>query len=97
MGAEQHWHLVSYDIRDDRRWRRVYKILNGRGERIQYSVFRVRMSRTQLEELRWELGKILTEEDDLMIVRLCQGCAQRVTDSRGEEAWKKAPPRFEIL
>jgi len=55
------------------------------------------MTRTQLEELRWELGKVMAEEDDLMIVRLCPGCAQRVIDSRGEHPWKNTPPTFEIL
>lgn len=97
MADERHWHLVSYDIRDDKRWRRAYKILKGRGERVQYSVFRIRMNRTQLEELRWALRKVMDDEDDLMIVRLCPGCAQRVIDSRGEDEWKKPPPTFEVL
>jgi len=97
VGEERHWHLVCYDIRDDKRWRRAYKILKGRGERVQYSIFRVQMTRTQLEELRWELKKVMAEEDDLMIVRLCPGCAQRVIDTRGEEPWKKPPPTFEVF
>jgi len=97
MAEEQHWHLVIYDIRDDKRWARAYKILKGRGERIQYSVFRVRVTRAQLEELRWKLKQVMADEDDLLIVRLCQGCAQRVVDSRGDEAWRKPMPRFEVF
>lgn len=50
-------YLVTYDIRDPKRWRQVFKIMKGHGEHWQYSVFfctlraidRVRMQ-TQLEE-----------------------------------------------
>lgn len=97
MGAERHWHLVIYDIRNDKRWAKVYKILKGRGDRIQYSVFRVHMTRTQIEELRWELKKVMDEEDDLLLVRLCTSCAQRVVDSRGDEEWKGQPSGFEMI
>lgn len=30
--ADRHWYLVSYDIRDQRRWRKAYKVLCGTGE-----------------------------------------------------------------
>ncbi len=97
MGAEKHWYLVCYDIRDQKRWRQVYKKLKGCGNRLQYSIFRLNISRTQLEALRWEIEDILSDEDDLMIVRLCRKCAQRVHDSRTENDWKKPLPKFEIF
>lgn len=96
MGEENHWHLICYDIRDHKRWYRAYKILKGRGERLQYSIFRVQATRAGIEALRWELSKILKDEDDLMIVRLCAGCAQRVVDSRGADQWKQQPSAFEV-
>ena len=51
-------YLVCYDIRDPKRWRRVFKIMKMHGEHWQFSVFfcvlknidRVRMQ-TQLEEV----------------------------------------------
>ena len=64
---------------------------------MQYSVFRVRMNKIQIEKLRWELENILADEDDLMIIRLCSNCAKRVIDSRGEDKWKKPPPAFEVF
>lgn len=67
------------------------------GEHLQYSIFRVKMNKTQLESLRWQLGKILEDEDDLMIVRLCPSCAQRVVDSRDEKKWKESTKNFEIF
>jgi len=32
-------YLVCYDIRDDKRWRRLYKAMKGYGEWLQLSVF----------------------------------------------------------
>lgn len=97
MSTNKHWHLVCYDIRDPKRWRSTFKILKGVGEHLQYSIFRVKMNKTQLESLRWQLGKILEDEDDLMIVRLCPSCAQRVVDSRDEKKWKESTKNFEIF
>jgi len=97
MGADKHWHLLSYDIRDPKRWAKVYKLLKGRGDHVQYSVFRLHLSGRQLEELRWKLGAVMAEEDDLLIIRLCPGCAKRVIDSRAENAWDESPPAFEVI
>jgi len=97
MGMEKHWHLVCYDIRNPKRWAKVYKKLKGRGEHLQYSIFRVHMNKTQLEALRFDLRKAMDAEDDLMIIQMCDSCAQRVIDSRGEEKWKEPIPTFEIL
>mgnify|MGYP001611669629 CR=1 FL=1 len=97
MGMEKHWHLVCYDVRDPKRWSKVFKKLKGCGERLQLSIFRVSATRTQLEQLRFELKKVMAAEDDLMIIRLCDSCAQRVIDSRGEEKWKEPTPMFEII
>ena len=40
--SQRHWYLFSYDIRDPKRWRRVHKIVNGYGKRLQ--VFPLPMS-----------------------------------------------------
>jgi hypothetical protein len=34
--SEKRWYLISYDIRDQKRWRQTYKQLKGCGERIHY-------------------------------------------------------------
>lgn len=87
----KNWHLVSYDIRDQRRWRPAYKLLRGHGERLQYSVFRVRATATQIERLRWELEKILDEEDDLLIVSLCPTCGRKVKSRNSDDVWPDEP------
>ena len=65
MPKDKNWRLVMYDVRDPKRLRKVAKHLEGYGSRIQYSVFRCRLSERQAERLRWELTTILEEEDDL--------------------------------
>ena len=94
--AEQRWYLVSYDIRDQRRWREAYKTLKGYGERIQYSLFRCRLSKTEKEQLRWLLQKILSDEDDLMFVHLCPRCAAGVQEKGKDSGWSKPTTRYEI-
>jgi CRISPR-associated protein Cas2 len=96
MGAEKHWHLVCYDIRDHHRWARIYKLLKGTGEHPQLSIFRVHLSVKQLEKLRLDLENFMEDEDDLLIVRLCDSCAKRVIDSR-EFIWKEPMPGFEVF
>jgi len=96
---QKNWHLISYDVRDAKRLRRVAKKLEGYGERIQYSVFRCRLDRTTLEKLHWELNKILDEEDDLLVIPLCPSCAERVpVHSTGDQSsWAEAAPTYRIV
>jgi CRISPR-associated protein Cas2 len=88
--------LVSYDIRDQARWRQVYKLMRGSGERIQYSLFRCHLNKTEVERLRWELEKVLAEEDDFLIIHLCHRCAARVVVRRENSDWMEPRPRFEV-
>lgn len=90
------WHLVAYDVRDDRRLRKVAQILSGYGERLQYSVFRCRLNAIELERLLWELGGVLEHEDNLLVIPLCQQCAEAVRGRGHPEPWK-APPRYRIV
>lgn len=95
--SDKHWYLISYDIRDAKRWRVAYRRLKGIGERIQYSLFRARMNRTEMEKLRWELERLLTDEDDLMFVHLCPGCSARIHVRNEANDFGEPPERFEIL
>ena len=68
-----------YDVSDTKALRRVYKTLWGWGKPVQYSVFRVRCSARELERMRFELARIMDPDDRLLIARLCDECAGRVT------------------
>ncbi len=82
------WYLVTYDVRDDGRLRRTARLLEGYGDRIQYSVFRCRLTSREVERLRWQLAVILEREDDVIIIPLCDRCSSAVVQ-RGPKA---APP-----
>lgn len=68
---DQRWRIVSYDIRDQARYRKVFRILGGYGVSLQYSVFRCRLDDRELERLRWELAKVMDESDRLLVIHLC--------------------------
>lgn len=87
MADRRQLHLISYDIRDPRRWRRAYRIIRGYGDRVQYSVFRVRATPVQMARLRWELSRVLAAEDALLTVRLCAGCAEQMGVRNDEDNW----------
>lgn len=79
MGAERHRYVVSYDIPEDRRRNRVARVLEGHGERVQYSVFECLLTEKQFERLWEELGRMIEpQEDSLRGYRLCPLCAGRV-------------------
>jgi CRISPR-associated protein Cas2 len=48
---EEHLFIVTYDISDPKRWRRVFGVMNGYGEWLQLSVFQCRLSRQRQAEL----------------------------------------------
>ena len=75
--------LVSYDVTDDKRRTKVFKKLKGRGEAVQYSVFRCKLSEMEKLQLRGELWEILNlNEDRLLLIDL--GPA----DGMGNERWE---------
>lgn len=96
-GESRLWYLVSYDIRDQSRYRRAHKLIKGYGQAVQYSVFRCKLSRAQLAALRWELACILDGEDSLLIVGLCGGCVQRIHAYNRREDWRGGDERFAIV
>ena len=50
----EHLYIISYDISQPKRWRRVFKIMKGYGEWLQLSVFQCRLSKTRVLQLEAE-------------------------------------------
>jgi CRISPR-associated protein Cas2 len=74
-------YVVSYDISDPRRLRRVYRAMRGFGDHLQLSVFRCELNARELVELRACLASLIHHgEDQVLIIDI--GPA----DSRGLEA-----------
>jgi CRISPR-associated protein Cas2 len=61
---EEHLYVVTYDISDPKRWRRVFKIMSGYGEWLQLSVFQCRLSQQRHAELVALLDGIIHHETD---------------------------------
>ena len=98
MGAEdKRWRLVCYDIRDPERYRKVYKIVNGHGRRLQYSVFRCRLDDAEVERLRWRLAQVMDATDSLIIIDLCPNCAERVVTKNHVDGWSPSPAPFRLV
>ncbi len=64
---DEHLYIVAYDIADPKRWRRVFKLMNGYGEWLQLSVFQCRLSRRRHAEMIQLLDGIIQHKDDHVI------------------------------
>lgn len=63
--------LVAYDVSDAKRLRRVFRMMNGFGDAVQYSVFLCDLGDAERELLRERLSQLLhLREDRAMIVDL---------------------------
>lgn len=91
------WFLISYDIRDEKRLRKVAKTLEGYGQRIQYSLFRLHMTDRGLERLRWELSRITSDNDGILITELCEKCVSKLRIRNGENSWPQEPEKWIVL
>ena len=66
--ATKQWHLVSYDVRDPKRLRRVAKALESYGTRLQYSVFRCRLDARCWNGSTGNWLQIMEDVDDLLVI-----------------------------
>jgi CRISPR-associated protein Cas2 len=66
-------YLVAYDIRDERRLRRIAGCMEGFGTRIQYSVFVCDLSDREKVIMRGDIeGLMKASEDSVMLIDLGQ-------------------------
>lgn len=82
----RHSYLVCYDISDDKRLRRVFKIMRAWGDHLQYSVFECQLSPSDLARLRAELSDTIHHDlDQVLFVDLgpAEGRGDRVISALG--------------
>jgi CRISPR-associated protein Cas2 len=72
MNPEQLW-VIAYDCPSNKRRRKLAKVLEGYGERLQWSVFECRLQPHQLRRLRQLLACIATADDSVRIWPVQQG------------------------
>jgi CRISPR-associated protein Cas2 len=64
----EHLYVVAYDIANPKRWRRVFRVMEGFGEWLQLSIFQCRLSRQRHAELIALLDGIIHHDDDHVIL-----------------------------
>jgi CRISPR-associated protein Cas2 len=64
----EHIYLVTYDIADPKRWRRVFRLTEGFGDWLQLSVFQYRLSVRRHAELIALLDGIIHDDADHVIL-----------------------------
>ncbi|ROQ89902.1 CRISPR-associated endonuclease Cas2 [Desulfosoma caldarium] len=64
----EHLYLVCYDIRDDKRWRRLYTAMKAYGEWVQLSVFQCRLNRMRRLRMEETVRKIIHHQDDHVLI-----------------------------
>lgn len=84
-------YLVTYDISDEKRLRRVFKCMRGYGDPLQYSVFRCDLSPREKILMVEDLCTLTNhEKDKILLVNL--GPAEGNADLRVEFLGRKDPP-----
>lgn len=61
-------YLVSYDVSDDRRRTRMFELLHGYGDHVQFSVFLADLTAQELVELRTRLRELMNEREDQVLI-----------------------------
>ena len=67
-GNDEILYFVAYDIAAPRRWRKVFRIMEGYGEWVQLSVFQCRLSRRRQIELKLALEQVINHAEDHVII-----------------------------
>ncbi len=88
--------MVTYDVRDPKRWRRVHRLVKGYGGSLQLSVFRCLLNDRDRERMVLELVKSMHAEDSLLVIGLCPSCVERVRNINSTK-WPPEPPVYRIL
>ena len=65
---DDHLFVVVYDISDPKRWRRVFRVMQGYGEWVQLSVFQCRLNAKRHAELIALLDGIIQHKVDHVVL-----------------------------
>ena len=80
-------YLVCYDISDDKRLRKVFKLMRGFGDHLQFSIFECQFTPSDLARCRALVSAIIHhDEDQVLFVNLgpAEGRGDRVITALGK-------------
>jgi len=89
--------LVAYDICSPSRLRRVAKIAQDYGQRVQRSVFEMDIGKKQLVCLQRRIERVLSlEEDGVKYYPLCEKCSSKI-EVFGQGSLVRQCPPYEVI
>ncbi len=78
--AKENLYIVTYDISEPKRWRKVFKLLKGYGHWLQLSVFQCRLTSVHYAQMCTRLEELIkNDEDHILILNL--GSADQISPS----------------
>lgn len=95
----RHTYLVCYDITEDKRRDRAFKICKNHGAHLQFSVFECDLNATELAGLQRELLEVISKtEDQVLFVSLgpAEGRGERVISALGRPYTKLDAPCYVV-
>lgn len=73
------YYVIVYDITDDKRRNKIFKILKAYATPVQFSVFEALIHPNDLMELKYKLWTTMnTKEDSVFFYRQCASCKGKV-------------------
>ena len=73
------FYLVSYDIPDDKRRRKLAKAIKDFGDRVQYSVFECNLDGILMDKMTTRVKAIIDpEKDSVGIYTVCAACFREI-------------------
>ncbi len=77
----RHSYIVTYDISDPKRLRKVFRLMLGYGDHLQLSVFQCELNSRELVELKHALGDIIHHNEDQVLFANLGAVEGRGSDS----------------
>lgn len=79
MKTRKKFYVVAYDVSDDGRRRRVVKLLEALGTRVNFSVFECMLTPRQFTQLQTAtLQAISPKEDSVIYYPICLDCYSKI-------------------
>jgi CRISPR-associated protein Cas2 len=66
--ADERLYIVTYDIANQKRWRRVFRVMKGYGRWLQLSVFQCRLTARRRADLSARLEKEIHHQEDHVLI-----------------------------
>ena len=92
-------YLVCYDITEDKRRNRVFKVCKNHGDHLQFSIFECDLNAIELIGLQRELTEVIAKsEDQILFVHLgpSEGRGDRVIAALGKPYTKLDAPCYVV-